>query len=256
MLASAGPTPVEEPGAHGLDELSWIDVAAHLASDTRLLIPVGALEQHGAHLPLGTNVLIARQLTVDLSQEFGVLRAPTVYYGVNVVTERAFAGTASMTKKTLHRGLNELLSCWEDHGVTEFILVTAHRHEPHLESLATLFTKRARVRVVQAWDVDVSELLEEQAAALHGDEAETSVMLHLYPDLVRMERARDLDLSQDQFRRYLRGGLPAPPAGGAGSVGRPTAATAEKGQRIYRRILDAIRSAVFLAPVDQESDTL
>lgn len=246
----------ESEGSLNLDQLSWIDVAAHLARDGRLLIPVGALEQHGAHLPLGANVLIARRLTLDLSEEFSVLRAPTVYYGVNVVAERAFAGTASMTKKTLHRALNELLACWEDHGIDEFILVTAHRHEPHLESLATLFTERARVRVVQAWDVDVSDLLEAQAAALHGDEAETSVMLHLYPDLVRMERARDLDLSPEQFRRYLRGGLPAPPAGGAGSVGRPTAATAEKGEAIYGRILQAIRRAVFLAPEDEETDTL
>lgn len=239
-----------------LDQLSWIDVAAHLAHDGRLLIPVGALEQHGAHLPLGANVLIARQLTLDLSEEFSVLRAPTFYYGVNVVTERAFAGTASMSKKTLHRALNELLSCWEDHGIAEFILVTAHRHEPHLESLATLFTQRARVRVVQAWDVDVADLLEAQAAPLHGDEAETSVMLHLFPELVRMERARDMDLSPSQFRRYLRGGLPAPPAGGAGSVGRPTSASAEKGKRIYARILHAIREAVFLTPENEETDTL
>ena len=79
-----------------LDELSWIDVAAHLARDARLIIPVGALEQHGPHLPLGSNVLIARSLAVDLSGEFGVLRAPTMYYGVNVRTERAFAGTASL----------------------------------------------------------------------------------------------------------------------------------------------------------------
>lgn len=243
-------------GSLNLDEMSWIDVAAHLARDARLLIPVGALEQHGAHLPLGTNVLIARRLTLDLSREFGVLRAPAVNYGVNVATERAFAGTASMTKKTLHRALNELLACWEDHGLAEFILITAHRHEPHLESLATLFTKRARVRVVQAWDVDVSHLLEAQAAPLHGDEAETSIMLHLYPELVRMARARDLDLSPEQFRRFLRGGLPSPPAGGAGSMGRPTAATAEKGERLYRAILDAIRRAVFLAPPDEESDTL
>src|SRR3954469_24500700 len=92
-----------------LDELSWIDVAAHLARDERLIIPVGALEQHGPHLPLGSHVLIARTLSVDLSREFGVLRAPTIYYGVNVRTERAFAGTASLNPKTLHRSLNELI---------------------------------------------------------------------------------------------------------------------------------------------------
>lgn len=93
-----------------LDDLSWIDVAAHLARDPRLIFPVGAMEQHGAHLPLGSNVLIALRVATDLSREFGVLRAPTFHYGINVQTERVYAGTASLTLKTLHRALNELLA--------------------------------------------------------------------------------------------------------------------------------------------------
>ncbi|HEX9106761.1 MAG TPA: creatininase family protein [Longimicrobiales bacterium] len=238
-----------------LDELSWIDVAAHLARDPRLIIPVGALEQHGPHLPLGTNVLIARQIALDLSVEFRILRAPTVHFGVNVKTDRAFAGTASLTQKTLHRSLNELLDAWEGHGVREFILITAHRHEPHMDALATLITRRARVRVIQIWDVDVSDLLERQEAVFHAGEAETSVMLYLYPALVRMDRARDFDLPRDEFRRYMHGRLPAPPAGSAGVVGFPTAATAEKGKAIYQRVLDAIRRAVFTRREDV-SDTI
>jgi len=238
-----------------LDELSWIDVAAHLARDPRLIIPVGALEQHGPHLPLGTNVLIARQIALELSLEFQILRAPTVHFGVNVRTDRAFAGTASLTQKTLHRSLNELLDSWEGHGVREFLLITAHRHEPHMDALATLITRRARVRVIQIWDVGVSDLLERQEAVFHAGEAETSVMLYLYPALVRMDRARDFDLPREEFRRYMRGKLPAPPAGSAGVVGFPTAATAEKGEAIYKRILDAIRRAVFTRREDV-SDTI
>ncbi|MBI4410235.1 MAG: creatininase family protein [Gemmatimonadetes bacterium] len=242
--------------AVGLDELSWVDVAAHLARDPRLLIPVGALEQHGPHLPLGTNVLIARRLALDLSRELGVLRAPAFHYGVNVRTERAFAGTAALTRKTLHRALNELLAAWEAHGVTEFILITTHRHEPHLEALASLLTRRARVRVVDAWDVDIDDLLEAQAGPLHAGEAETSVMLFLYPELVRMDRARDFELPPGEFEKYLRGGLPVPPPGSAGVVGRPTAASAHKGEQIYRRILESIRRSVFEQPRDRESDTV
>ncbi len=239
----------------GLDELSWIDVAAHLARDPRLLIPVGALEQHGPHLPLGTNVLIARRFAADLSREFAILRAPTVHYGVNVRTDRAFAGTASLTPKTLHRALNELLAAWESHGVREFIVLTAHRHEPHMDALATLITRRARVRVLQVWDVDVSDLLTAQDAVLHAGEAETSLMLHLYPELMRMDRARDFELTPDEFRRDMRGRLPAPPPGSAGAVGRPTAATPETGAAIYQRIMEAIRRAVFARRPDV-SDTI
>jgi N-acetylmuramoyl-L-alanine amidase len=212
----------------GLDELSWIDVAAHVAGDPRLIIPVGALEQHGPHLPLGANVLLARKVAVDLSIEFRVLRAPTMHYGVNVAGDRAYAGTAWLQQKTLHRAVNELLATWEAHGFAEFILVTAHRHEPHLDALATLVTDRARVRVVSIWDVPIGDLLEAQPGPLHGCEAETSVMLHLYPELVHMERARDFELPADEFDRYIADRLPALPPGGAGVVGRPTLATAAR----------------------------
>jgi creatinine amidohydrolase len=247
---------MDQPQRFSLDELSWIDVAAHLARDPRLIIPIGALEQHGPHLPLGTNVLIARHFALELSQEFGVLRAPTLYYGVNVSTERHYAGTATLRQKTLHRALNELLATWELQGITEFILITAHRHEPHLDALATLITRVARVRVVSIWDVDIADLLEAQPGPLHADEAETSVMLFLYPDLVRMERARDFATTPDAFERYIRGQLPAPPRGGAGVVGHPLAATTEKGRAIHERVMNAIRRAVFFAPADAESDTI
>jgi creatinine amidohydrolase len=200
-------------------------------------------------------VLISRRVALDLSAEFGVLRAPTMYYGVNVQSEREYAGTASLRQKTLHRAMNELLAAWEEHGVEEFIIITAHGHEPHLDALATLITGSARVRVVSVWDVEIGDLLRTQPGHLHACEAETSVMMFLYPDLVRLERARDFDLSPEQFERYIRGRLPAPPSGGAGVVGYPSAATAATGEAIYSRVLAAVRRAVFDAS-DDESDTV
>jgi creatinine amidohydrolase len=247
-------------GPHALDEMSWVDVAAHLARDARLIIPIGALEQHGPHLPLGANTLIATRVADDLAQQFGVLRAPAMSYGVNYYggtrpVGRAYAGTATLRQKTLHRVLNELLAAWELHGIQEFILLTAHRHEPHLDALATLITRTARVRVVSLWDVEVADLLESQPGPLHADEAETSVLLHLYPDLVRMDRARDAPLSPAALLRYRQGRLPTPPAEGSGIVGNPLSASAEKGRRIYERVVGAVRRAVFNAP-EVESDTL
>ena len=239
-----------------LDELSWSEVAGHLANDPRMIMPVGALEQHGPHLPLGTNVLIARHVALDLSNEFDILRAPTFSYGVNVQAEHAFAGTASLSSKVLHRALNELLESWEGHGVEEFVLITAHRHEPHQAALAALATAKARVRVVQVWDVPIHDLLDGQKVPLHGGEAETSVMLHLYPELVHMERARDFDVTPSVFRRYLRGAMSVPPEGSAGSIGHPTLATAEKGERIYRRIVTAVRNGVFIRERKPETDTI
>lgn len=238
-----------------LDELTWVDAAAQLARNPRLIIPVGALEQHGPHLPLGSNVLIARRFAMDLSREFQTLRAPTVHYGVHARTEQAYAGTASLTEKTLHRALNELLDAWEDHGVAEFILLTAHRNEAHIEALTTLVTHHARVRVVQVWDVDVADLLESHPAVEHAGEAETSLMLFLYPELVRMDRARDFAPPPAELERHARGQSPVPPPASAGVLGRPSVATAEKGERIYHRMLDAIRHALF-AHDDRRSDTI
>src|SRR5690606_13757700 len=143
------------------------------------------------------------------------------------------------------------------HRSVIFVYLSAYLHDLLLDALLSLRTLRARVRVVDIWDVDIRDLLDAQSGPLHADEAETSVMLHLYPALVRMDRARDAELGPDEIRRYLRVRLPAPPAVLAGVVGRPTAATAEKGARIYARILDVIGRAVFERPTDdRESDTL
>jgi creatinine amidohydrolase len=243
------------PATPSIDQLSWTDVAAHIARDPRLLIPVGALEQHGPHLPLGANAIVAHRIAADLSAEFDVLRAPTLNYGVNVRTDRIYAGTASLRQKTLHRALNELLGCWQDQGFSEFILITAHRHEPHLDALATLYTDTARVRVVSVWDVDIADILETQPGPLHACEAETSLLLHLHPQLVHMDRARDFELSPEAFARYIRGTLPAPPPGGAGVVGHPRAATADKGARIHARMLEALRRALFDGDAARPSHT-
>lgn len=226
------------------------DVAALIERDPRLIVPIGTCEQHGPHLPLGSDTMIVERLSGDLSAEFSVLLAPTVEYGVNVVTERGFAGNASLRKKTLHRMLNDLLDTWESTGVREFILLTAHEHDPHLEALSTLITTVARVRAVDIFGVDFTDLLQGQSEPMHGDEVDTSLMLYLAPELVDMSLAKDYMMSRDEVRRYRRGWLRVP-AASPGSIGRPTLATAEKGRAIYERIYSRIRDRIFIAaPVE------
>jgi creatinine amidohydrolase len=231
-----------------IKEMRPDEVAAVIASDPRLIIPVGTCEQHGRHMPLGADTLIVEHLADDLSAEFGLLRAPTLEYGVNVDTERSFAGNASLRKKTLHRMLNDLLDTWEATGITEFILLTAHEHDPHQEALATVITTKARVRVVDIFAVDFRDLLEGQAEPMHGDEVDTSLMLYLAPNLVRMDLAEDYMMSRDEVRRYRRGWLRIP-SGSSGSIGRPTLATAAKGAAIYSYIREKVRNRVFVAPI-------
>jgi creatinine amidohydrolase len=222
-------------------------VRALLARDQRLIVPVGTCEQHGPHMPLGSDTIIVERLADDFSAEFQVLRAPTVEYGVNVTTEREYAGNASVTRKTLHRMLNDLVSAWEASGIREFILLTAHEHDPHLEAISTIITTEARVRAVDVFGIDFRDLLEGQGEPMHGDEVDTSLMLHLAPHLVAQELAQDYMMSRDEVRRYRRGWLKVP-AGSPGSIGKPSLASAAKGQAIYERIRAAVRQRVFVAP--------
>ncbi len=245
------PLPVIEPRPLYLKSMRPGDVSAHLARDPRLIVPVGTCEQRGPHLPLGTATIIAERLADDLSATYAVLRGPSVEYGVNVQTARDFPGNASMRRKTLHRMLNDLLASWEVSGFREFILLTAHDHDPHQEALATVITAEARVRVVDIFAVPLNDLLEGQRDHMHGDEVDTSIMLYIAPDCVRMDLARDHAASRETVRRYRRGWLRVPKKS-AGSIGRPTLATAEKGRLIYERILDRISDRIFRAPPPED----
>jgi creatinine amidohydrolase len=243
--------PTRAAAPRRLKDMRPAEVKAAVATDPRIIVPVGTCQQHGPHLPLGCDSIIIERLADDLSAESGVMCAPVVEYGVNVDSAEPFAGNASVRRKTLHRVLNDLVDSWEAAGIREFILLTAHEHDPHLEALSTVVTRRARVRAVDIFAIDFRDLLEGQGEPMHGDEVDTSLMLHIAPELVRMELAQDYMLSRDELRRYRRGWLRVP-KGSPGSIGRPTLATAEKGERIYERIFTVVRDRILLSPLTEE----
>jgi len=224
------------------------EITAALAADPRLIVPIGTCEQHGPHLPLGGDTIIVERLADDLSAEFGVLRAPTLEFGVNFSTGSPMAGNAALRKKTLHRALNDLLDSWESCGVREFILLTAHEHDAHLEALATVVTSGARVRVVNLFDVDLADLLQGESEPIHGGEADTSLLLFLAPETVRMELAHDYTMATSERRRYRKGWFRVPESC-RGSVGQPSLASPEKGRLLYERIHARVRERVFVAVV-------
>jgi creatinine amidohydrolase len=230
-------------GALHLEHLTPDEVRRVLARDTRLLVPVGTCEQHGPHLPLGCDGIIVRRLAEDLSGAFRILVAPMVAYGVNTESHRAFPGNARVRRKTLHRWMNDLLGAWEEGGVEQFVILTAHGHDPHQEALTTLRTRRARVFTVDVFALDFTGYLDEPLAPAHGGELDTSLLLHLAPELVRMELAQDFELPQRLLARHRRGAGSLPRLS-PGSLGRPTLASAEKGERIYTMIRDRIATRV------------
>jgi creatinine amidohydrolase len=227
-----------------LRELSPGRVAATIAEDPRLIVPIGTCEAHGPHLPLGVDTIIVERLADDLSAEFGVLRAPAIEYGVNADIAHPSPGNGSVRKKTLHALLNDLLASWEATGVREFILLTAHAHEAHQEALATVITAEARVRVVDIFAMHIADLLTGQAEALHGDEVDTSLLLYLAPELVNMRLAQDYSLSAEEQRRHRRGRT----ARRDEIVGRPSVASAETGRALYTRIRERVATRIMEPP--------
>lgn len=188
----------------------------------------------------------------DLSAELQILRAPTFEFGVNTPLELATPGGAGLRRKSLLRALNDLIDAWEAGGVQEFVLLTAHGHEGHVEALSTVITKAARVQVVDILSVVFPEATDSPYGALHGDEIDTSVLLYLAPELVRMARAQDFDVSASGIRRIRRSTLRLPRTT-AGSMGNPSAATAQKGEAIYKRLKRLVRDRVLLAPPDEDA---
>ena len=166
-------------------------VRAALARDSRLLVPVGTCEQHGPHLPLGCDTIIVERLADDLSAAFGILRAPTVEYGVNTATKRQYPGNATVRRKTLHRWMNDLLGSWEQSGVGAFIILPAHGHDPHQEALSTLRTRHARIFTVDVFSLDFTQYLDDPGGPMHGGELDTSLLLHLAPELVELSADAD-----------------------------------------------------------------
>lgn len=229
--------------SYALQQLSWPAVGRILAREPRLIFPVGALEQHGPHLPLGANVVIASRVAEEVSERLGVLRAPPFYYGV-AVGGGPFAGVAGLRRKTFHRAVNELLARWEDHGVTEFIIVTAHRYEPHLEALLMALTDTAVTTVYDLFQIDVGDLVEGDPEHEHGGELETSLLLHLAPESVRPTEARDFVPEARALRRYTRGRMLTPPHESGGVVGTPSRASSEKGQAIFERYVETLSTAI------------
>jgi len=220
------------------------EVRAILARDPRLLVPVGTCEQHGPHLPLGCDTVIVERLADDLSARFNILRAPTVEYGVNTATRVPYPGNAAVRRKTLHRWLNDLVGAWEQSGVETFVILTAHGHDPHQEALSTLRTRRARVFTVDVFALDFGAQLDDADAPVHGGELDTSLLLYLAPELVHMERAQDFLLEGRAAARYQRGRTGPLPAVSPGSLGRPSLASREKGERLYKMIVDRVAARV------------
>ena len=239
-----------------LSEMSWTDVAEYLERSDALIIPVGTCEQHGPHLPLSTDTLIAEAFATRISDATGVALAPTVNYGVNLPCDRFVPGTAGFSFDALRALVTDLLEDWERQGFRRFFIVTAHgcasdghsfaHHEALKQGALPLLTTPAcaggvcEVSVLFPYWTEIGDILTDQEGVEHACEAETSLMLHLHPELVRMDLAPDTGPDgEGRFDAYPEGvGAGSPEPGWTGAEGRPSAATPEKGRLILERCLN------------------
>jgi creatinine amidohydrolase len=232
------------------EELTTTDFAAFDADRTVVILPVAAIEQHGPHLPLGTDAIIADAI-LDAARDRApaidpVLRLPTQRVGLSP-EHASFPGTLSTSPETL-------LALWTDiglgvagAGLRKLIVFNTHGGQPAVvDLLAQRLRRRAGLLVVRAnafrFATPPEELSErERRYGWHGGQIETSLMLRVAPRLVRREqvrpfpsRAEAIDAASAVLRVEGPTGIGwlAEDLNAEGVVGDASAATAALGERI------------------------
>ncbi len=177
-----------------LEELSWKDVENYLANGNLILLPVGSIEQHGPHLPVGTDSMIAQYLAEKAAQECNVLVAPAVKYAISL-NHIDFPGTVTLRPETLIEVIADVCRCLSHHGFKKILIVNGHGGNNATLDVAIVKVKcELRDTIVgQVYPGHLPKecegLLEDTMRA-HADEGETSMILAIAPELVKMERAK------------------------------------------------------------------
>lgn len=248
-----------------LSEMAWVDVHNYLRGRQALFIPVGTCEQHGPHLPLGTDLMVADDLARALSTELRVPVAPPLSYGVNLESDYLVPGTAGVNLDCLRSTLRQVVANWAAQGFNTFFIVTAHScslggesfsHETAIrEALTTCMLETAcSAYLLFPYWISCADLLTHQSNVEHACEVETSLMLHLRPDLVHLERIHEgsgseSEESEETASSYAVMHHPPlrevpTPLSFKGFEGVPRTGTAEKGRLIFERWVENLSAVV------------
>lgn len=229
---------------------TWERLREYFATESLALIPVGSTEQHGPHLPLSTDHLIAESFARTAASRTGLLCTPTVTVGVSP-HHKQFHGTMWADPAAFREYVESVTRNLAYHGVDRVVYVNAHGgNVNHLREVGRRLRDEEVLYAVEwMWDDSVPELVDElfDQTGPHGGPKETALVMHLAEELVRDDRladARDggvVDIrTNDTVVNGARTYYDAIDNTENGVVGDQTDATTEKGERLFEAATDQL----------------
>jgi creatinine amidohydrolase len=233
-----------------LADEAWPDLGAYFDEESLAIVPVGSTEQHGPHLPEGTDHLIAEGLAREAADRTGYLRTPTIDVGVSP-HHKQFHGTMWVDPPVFRDYVESLTRNLAYHGVDRVVYVNAHGgNVEHLREVGRRLRDDGVIYAVEwMWDESIPELVDDlfEQNGPHGGPKETAMIQHLHPELVhddRLAEARDgglVDLRDaDTVKHGARTFYDAIDNTDNGVLGDQTDATAEKGAELFAAASDQL----------------
>lgn len=229
---------------------------------TVAVMPLGAIEQHGPHLPVSTDTVIAEEMAKGalekLPDEVPALLMPTQAVGKSN-EHLAFAGTLTLNAKTLIDVWYEVAEGVRRAGLNKILFINAHGGQPQvMEIVARELRVKQEILAVSSnwWHMGLPDGLvgaDEVRHGIHGGTVETSIMLHLRPDLVKMEKAANFvsvlpaTNTANERLRYVGGvgiGWQAQDLHPQGVAGDASVATPEIGEALMTHVTAALAQLI------------
>ncbi len=231
-------------------DLTQPEIAAQFARNPLVILPAGSVEQHGPHLPTGTDTFTANVIGHAVAERMNGLVLPGTALGVTPM-HMPFEGTITLTPDTYMRVMTETCASTAQHGAKYLLIL--NWHEGNIPSIAIAAEDLHRkhgmtVLTVQACYVAADLFGHECNGLTHGGEIEALAVLAYRPELVHLDR---IDYSSDQQHgshmdklRRTRSYQPVltdiRSIAATGWYGTPQAATAERGRAMLAKIADSI----------------
>ena len=236
-----------------LEHLTWNEAEAAFQNIPIVLVPIGAiLKEHGPHLPLNTDYLLARDLARRVAEQVDVLVCPPIPFGYYPAFVN-FPGSVHLAADTFRETVEQIILSLAKNGAQKFLILNTGVSTTAPLTLAAnnLISQNIAVALAHILELGraAEEVLENKIGS-HADEHETSMLLAIDESVVHMERAvAEIQPWMLERAKPVRKPGPltrAPNAPGdysaSGIIGDPTRATREKGEAILRAMADDVVS--------------